>query len=431
MMNESLSTQILERLQKKDKKISKLLDEHDIQTILHELDVYHAELLAQNEELLEKEQQLKESNIEYQMLFNSAPNSYILIDEKFEIMLFNTNADIYFNITNSRLKRKYLLTYIKQEFIKEFINWFDKKTYIKEPLSLQMNCKDGVKRFKIKANTYPKNKEWVLLSLTDIENEYQLIETIKKLNEEKLKQQQILYNQSKNNALSELVVNIAHHWRQPLSLISTKVTSLQVYLELGREITKDEIIECAKDVTDSCNYLSNTITDISEYFNSDTEKIEEINLKELLDKIYSLMKDPFKANSINFITNTEEIYMKNNKNLLSHAILNICHNTYDAILLNSINEEKRYLFIDLIKKDNYAIFTIKDSALGIDEKIIDKIFEPYFTTKFKSKGTGLGLYMTYQIITQNFNGKIEVKNSNYTYEGKDLKGVEFTITLPI
>jgi signal transduction histidine kinase len=77
------------------------------------------------------------------------------------------------------------------------------------------------------------------------------------------------------------------------------------------------------------------------------------------------------------------------------------------------------------------VISIKDNAHGVNEKIIDKIFQPYFTTKHKSKGTGIGLFMSNEIITKHMKGKLIVKNSNFTYNKNNYYGAEFIIYLPI
>ena len=100
------------------------------------------------------------------------------------------------------------------------------------------------------------------------------------------------------------------------------------------------------------------------------------------------------------------------------------------MIQNNISEENRYLFIEMVKNNNKLILTFKDSAGGIDEKIINKIFDPYFTTKYQSQGTGLGLYMSHQIIVKQLKGTIIIENIEYEHKGKKLKGANFIIMIP-
>ena len=109
-------------------------------------------------------------------------------------------------------------------------------------------------------------------------------------------------------------------------------------------------------------------------------------------------------------------------------MVNIITNAKDALVLNNIVE--KYIFINAYIKNNSVLIEIKDNAKGIDNKIIDKIFEPYFTTKHKDQGTGLGLYMTHQLLIS-MAGTIEAKNTRYTHKETEFTGTSFTIKLPI
>ena len=116
---------------------------------------------------------------------------------------------------------------------------------------------------------------------------------------------------------------------------------------------------------------------------------------------------------------------------LTQALLNILNNAKDALVENNVNEDDRVVLIRTYKKQNAAVIEIADSGGGISEQIQDKIFEPYFTTKHQSQGTGIGLYMTYEIVVKNFGGHIGVKNKEFIYENKHYFGAVFRILLPI
>ena len=95
------------------------------------------------------------------------------------------------------------------------------------------------------------------------------------------------------------------------------------------------------------------------------------------------------------------------------------------------NNDNKYIFIDVHKNKGKIDISIKDNAGGIDRNIINRIFEPYFTTKHQSQGTGIGLYMTQEMIVNHMNGTISVHNVEFTYNDINCKGVEFMITLPL
>jgi C4-dicarboxylate-specific signal transduction histidine kinase len=96
-----------------------------------------------------------------------------------------------------------------------------------------------------------------------------------------------------------------------------------------------------------------------------------------------------------------------------------------------IEEDDRYIFIDTYTKDNNVVIEMKDSGGGIPDEVISHIFEPYFTTKHQSQGTGLGLHMSYKIIVDGFGGTLNATNTTFEWENKELKGVIMTIEFPL
>ena len=123
--------------------------------------------------------------------------------------------------------------------------------------------------------------------------------------------------------------------------------------------------------------------------------------------------------------------ISNYKNEFIQGILNIINNAKDALDDGNRSINERFLLVELTKQNNQAHITFQDNANGIPQNIINKIFEPYFTTKHQSQGTGLGLYMTNRIITQSMQGSIKVENTSFVYQDKEYFGAKFTITLPM
>ncbi len=240
-------------------------------------------------------------------------------------------------------------------------------------------------------------------------------------------QEKLFLEQSKMAALGEMIGNIAHQWRQPLSMISTSASGLKLKKDFG--IIKDEDIDNVCDsIVQSSKYLSQTIDDFKEYIKGN-KKFEEFNIKDIFTININLLQSVFKTNFINIVyEKQEDITINGYKNELVQAVMNIFNNAKDALL--KVDETKRYLFISHYKKGDCAYIEIQDNAGGIDDEIIEKIFEPYFTTKHKSQGTGLGLYMTYGII-QGMKGDIEVVNDTKRYNNENLKGAKFIIKFPL
>ena len=149
-------------------------------------------------------------------------------------------------------------------------------------------------------------------------------------------------------------------------------------------------------------------------------------MEDALKKVDKLLSLHLNKMGINVVKNIKNIKINNYERELLQVLLNILKNAMDA--LEKVDGEK-YIFIDIFEKENNLYIQIKDNAGGIDESIIDRIFEPYFTTKHKSQGTGIGLYMSTEIITKHMNGKLKVENSIYEHNNKTFTGAMFTIEL--
>jgi len=235
----------------------------------------------------------------------------------------------------------------------------------------------------------------------------------------------LLFEQSKMAAMGEMIGNIAHQWRQPLSTISTASSGMKFQKEYGELSDKDFI--CSIDaIVKSTKYLSNTIDDFRNFFKADTQ-MREFNINDAIKNSLSLIDSSLKSSFIhvqNEINKDEYIYGL--KNEFIQAIMNIITNAKDAFLING-DIDSKIIMISLKKSNNYLVISIQDNAGGISNDIISKIFEPYFTTKHKSQGTGIGLYMTHQIITEHMNGNIKVRNKTFEYNNKKYKGANFVI----
>ena len=245
-----------------------------------------------------------------------------------------------------------------------------------------------------------------------------------------LKQQEkMLMQQARTSAIGEMIGNIAHQWRQPLSVISTASTGMKLQLEMNNEISTDETIDILDKINEQTQHLSKTIEDFRNFFSENLSNIVEFEINEVIEKVYGLVKDSFSNNFIEIKYDVEkEIYIEGNKNLLIQALINIYNNALDALKTRP-DKEKRILFISAKKENSKLLIKIKDNGGGIPLAYIEKIFDPYFTTKHKSQGTGIGLYMTHQIINKQLHGTISAKNTSFEYKDKEYVGAEFTITI--
>ena len=241
------------------------------------------------------------------------------------------------------------------------------------------------------------------------------------------KKQTILHQQSKMAAMGEMIGNIAHQWRQPLSTITTASSGMVLQKELG--ILSDEFFyEASKKINSSAQHLSQTIDDFRNFFSPNKHK-SEFSLINVVDTTLDLISAQFNAKDILIIKHIEDIKLNTYENELIQALINILNNARDELIKKPMGEE-RLIFINAYKNNKDEInIIIKDNAGGIKEENIEKIFEPYFTTKHQSQGTGIGLYMTEEIITKHLNGKILVKNKEFIHNNKTFVGAQFKIIL--
>lgn len=244
---------------------------------------------------------------------------------------------------------------------------------------------------------------------------------------ENTRQQTLLAQQSKMAAMGEMIGNIAHQWRQPLSIISTTASGLKLQKEMS--ILSDKcLIEGLDNINNTVQYLSNTIDDFRNFFKTDKDK-KCFYLQEALDNALSLVKTSFKNKDITIIRNNEDFQINSYRNELIQVLINLLNNSKDELIKKDKDFEK-LVFLNVSKVDDSIKIQIKDNAGGIPKNIINRIFEPYFTTKHQAQGTGIGLYMSREIIVKNMNGKIEAYNTSFTYNSTLFKGAVFEIVLP-
>ncbi|QKJ24571.1 cache domain-containing protein [Poseidonibacter lekithochrous] len=269
----------------------------------------------------------------------------------------------------------------------------------------------------------------VLVLIYNIEFLKNRFETIqRKINKEvemNIEKDKLLFHQSKMASLGEMLQNIAHQWRQPLSIISTAASGMKVKKDFDSLDSKD-IDDTVSTIMKSTNYLSKTIDDFRDFFRTD-KKSEIFNLCDAIQDSIDILDIKLLKNNIKIVFEKKEFIYDSFRNEFIQVVMNILSNAIDAF----IEGIDKYIFIDINIVSNNLEISIKDSAGGINENIIDRIFEPYFTTKHKSQGTGIGLYMSEEIITKHFEGKIFVDNVEYKYEDKKLNGSNFVILLPI
>jgi PAS domain S-box-containing protein len=236
----------------------------------------------------------------------------------------------------------------------------------------------------------------------------------------------LLFQQSKMAAMGEMIGNIAHQWKQPLSTISVVSSGIKMQLEYG-QLKEDMIISSMDDIQNSVGYLSHTIDDFRNFFKPNKAK-SYFHIDDLINKTIKLISAKLKVEEITVVFEVSSLKIKTLENELIQVIMNILKNSIDAFNDKQIS---KLIFIKTLQIKDNLLIVINDNAGGIPQNILDRIFEPYFTTKHKSQGTGIGLYMTEEMVVKHMNGSIVASNTKYKYNGSNYLGAEFVITLPM
>jgi signal transduction histidine kinase len=239
-------------------------------------------------------------------------------------------------------------------------------------------------------------------------------------------QQELLFQQSKMAAMGEMIGNIAHQWRQPLSAITLSATTLELKNGMN-SLNKEEFDVHVQNITTSAKYLSATIDDFRNFFKPQKEK-NRFSIESVIDKTLTLVHVQFKSQEIEIIKHIEAIEIYSYENELVQVLMNVLNNAKDELEKKS---DKKLIFIDVYGKQNQLFIEIKDNAMGIPLNIMTRIFEPYFTTKHQKQGTGIGLYMSNEIVTKHLKGEIKAQNTQFEFNDKIYEGALITIILPL
>ena len=253
----------------------------------------------------------------------------------------------------------------------------------------------------------------------------QLIELNKTLeqrvNEEIAKnkeKQKILFWQSRMASLGQMLANIAHQWRQPLTELGLTMFNIKKSAKKGDFARLDLYYKESLGIIDN---MSKTIDDFSNFFNPNKPR-EKFLLCNAIDDALLLTKKLIQKHDIKIVKNYEKIEVYGVLNELSQVIINLIQNSSEAFMQKNIKNKK--IEITTLFLENEAQLIFEDNAGGIEkDNIVDKIFEPYFTTKHQSNGTGLGLFMSKMIIEKSLDGNMDVKKLD--------DGLRFTIKIPL
>ncbi|MDD5118359.1 MAG: ABC transporter substrate-binding protein [Sulfuricurvum sp.] len=234
-----------------------------------------------------------------------------------------------------------------------------------------------------------------------------LQEEIEKAVEKNRKQEKLLMQQAKMAEIGSMLESIAHQWRQPLNILGLSMTRLNLSCAISGGGEASKVIEIAEA---QIEYMSQTIDDFRNFFKHDRDQIS-VNINTLINDVEALLGPLLIRKKITIerdIDPDTEVLVYPNE--LKQVLINLINNAREAI--EQHRGDKRVIYIGCQNDEKYCTISVEDTGGGIPSKIIDKIFDPYFTTKFESQGTGIGLYMAKTIIEKHFLGKLSVYNTS-------------------
>ncbi len=384
-----------------------------------------------NQRLRKIKRRLEEALVNFQTLINSTIQAIIVYNEK--------GICIDANEVACRM-----LGYRKDELVgKGVVDLFSKNSKVivlekmkeehTQPYEVEFVKKDGSIVYALAKGDYItiNGRKVRVGSAVDITRIKQLQEELNELNrtlekrieaevEKNREKETLLMQQSKLASMGEMLSMIAHQWRQPLNIISANINTLMLKAELG-SVSDVELKEKLAKIMEYVKHLSSTIDDFRNFFRPDKEK-EKVNVEELIQNTLKIVREHIESKGISIemdISYRGEIHTYPNE--LKHVILNLLNNARDALIEKNVSNPR--IRISVYNDNGKLFIEVEDNAGGIKEELIDRIFEPYFTTKSKKEGTGLGLYISRIIVEGHLGGRIYAENGE--------EGARFTIVLPL
>lgn len=370
-------------------------------------------------------------------LFENNAAGILIVDEKRIIQQINLQASrIYGYDRDELLGKNTKLLYINDEFYRNWTPVFHQTPDGIYTASMEyiVKHKDGhpVWCFFVGSRIQLENNQdgimWSIIDISKtkkIEQELQQINSsletrIQKETNIRLTQERVLMQQSRNAAMGEMIGAIAHQWRQPLNALGIMVQDIVLaydYGEADRAYTK----EFASKAMEQIQFMSKTIDDFRNFFKTDKE-VSDFSVNTKLADIIHLLQPQLTANGIALTQDiTCDMTVTGMPNEFGQVLLNICTNAKDALIEQKTTNP--YIHISIISTTHTDVtISIQDNGGGIKTDIIDKIFDPYFSTKGPNKGTGIGLYIAKTIIESHMGGRLSVQNKD--------EGALFEITLP-
>lgn len=228
----------------------------------------------------------------------------------------------------------------------------------------------------------------------------------------------LLIQQGRQASMGEMIGNIAHQWRQPLNALALVIQKIGFYHKRGL-LDEKKIDDTIDKSMGLINGMSTTIDDFREFFNPNKTK-ELFSVHDAIEKAHTIVESAFASHTIEYaLEMPDDIKIDGYKNEFSQVIVNLLNNAKDVLIEKAVSPA--YIKIKATKDNDRLHVEVCDNGGGIPDSVIEKIFDPYFSTKEEGKGTGIGLYMSKMIIEDHMKGKLRVSNKG--------GGACFTITI--
>lgn len=417
--------------------------EADTLKLLHELQVHQIELEMQNEELHRSQEELRSSRDRYSLLYDFAPVGYFTLSRDGVILTANLAGASLVNKERSRLIKKNFGRFLDGHYCTIFKEMLDKvfssndtQTYelmllreVQQPLFVQIEATviaPGDECLVAVVNITPRKQMEEKLCRNREELEHRVLERTAELAlsidrqkeemagrlqavEELRNKELLLIHQNRMAAMGEMLTNIAHQWRQSLNVMGLLLQQLGLFNEsdcLDKQMLSDNV---AKSMV-ILSHLSQTIDDFRTFSEPDKKKLL-FRLNPVIAKTLHLVDDLFTSQGITVESSFEaDSNVTGFPNEFSQALLNLLLNARDSLLESNPNE--KWIKVNSSLLNGRAVVTVTDNGGGVKEEIIDKIFDPYFTTKKLGKGSGIGLFMSKMIIERSMEGSLTARNIN-------------------
>jgi len=410
--------------------------EEEAHRLLHELQVHQIELEMQNAELRQARDEVETALEKFTDLYDFAPVGYFTLARDTGIVAVNLAGAGLLGLERSHLINRRFELFVADDSRSPFTAFLDKVFAGKAKLACEIALlKEGNQQFFVQIEALARmSGDECRVAVIDIterrlaadalaKNRRELEELNRSLEtriveavDDARRKDQLLILQDRRAVMGEMINNIAHQWRQPLNSLGLYIQELNVVsgsCELSGMNLEDTVGKCMQLIM----HMSQTIEDFRDFFKPEKEKVL-FGVNGVIGHALSLIEASLKEPKISIALHTEgDPSVNGYPNEFAQVLLNILSNARDALAGRNVYDAR--ITIQAFTEGDTAVVTITDNAGGIPEEVVEKMFNPYFTTKGADKGTGVGLFMSKTIIEKNMGGRLTVRNTG--------KGAEFRI----